>query len=111
MREVLVILFGLLLRLAIPIVITVVAVYFLKRLDKRWQEEAHIYADAHPVQMAAPIPCWEWKNCTAEKRSMCQAFQNTSTPCWQQFRDEKGLLREGCLECDVFRKAPIPANA
>ena len=111
MSEVLVILFGLLLRLAIPIVITVVAVYFLKRLDKRWQAEARQYVVSQPVPTAAPIPCWEWKNCTAEKRSACQAFQNTSTPCWQLFRDEKGQLREGCIGCDVFRKAPIPASA
>jgi hypothetical protein len=49
------------------------------------------------------------KGCSEEKRQNCPAFSQTGVPCWQVFRTKNGLLKEACLECEVFRQAPIPA--
>ena len=105
-NSVLVVLAGLGLRLAIPIGITLLAVYVLHKVDVRWQEEA--------AQMPAPADverprCWEVHNCPAEKMKACPA-PKSAEPCWQLHRQPNGYLAEACLTCDVFRQAPIPAR-
>jgi hypothetical protein len=96
---------GFLLRLVIPIVITMVAIYFLRRLDARWQAEAEAEALLPVVEKPH---CWETKNCTPEMRATCPGY-SSQAPCWQARRNENGYLQEQCLGCDVFRKAPVPA--
>ena len=97
---------GVALRLAIPIAITAIAIYFLRRLDNRWQAEAEEQLLQPVVEKAK---CWEIHGCTAEMRATCIGYQSEK-PCWQAFREENGYLKERCLGCDVFRKAPIPVK-
>ena len=105
MQETLLMIVGLLLRIGLPIALTALVVLLLQRLDANWQSEALM------PEVLAPTgtPCWEHKNCSPEKRAKCKAYQNSEIPCWQQFRKVDGTLREGCIGCDVFRKAPVPA--
>jgi len=93
---------GLLIRLAIPIAVTALMIYFLRKLDRRWQSEARL-----PV-LVEKQKCWEVKNCTPEQIKNCEAGQSP-LPCWQFRRLPNGYLREECISCEVFRKAPIPA--
>jgi hypothetical protein len=97
---------GFALRLAIPIAITAVAIYFLRRMDTRWQAEA----ENQLLQLAVEkSKCWEAKGCTPEMQAKCAGFQS-ELPCWQTFRKDNGYLQEKCLGCDVFQQAPIPVN-
>jgi len=97
---------GFALRLAIPIVITAVAIYFLRSLDTRWRVEAE-------KQLLQPVvekpKCWEINGCSAEIRATCIGYQSEQ-PCWQAFRKNNGYLQDRCLGCDVFRKAPVPVK-
>ena len=95
---------GIALRLAIPIGITAIAIYFLRRLDIRWQTEAEEQLLLPVVEKAK---CWKIKGCTAEMRATCAGYQSEQ-PCWQALREENGYLQERCLGCDVFKKAPVP---
>jgi len=97
---------GIALRLAIPIVITAIAVYFLRRLDNRWQAEAE---EQLLLPVVEKVKCWEIKGCTAEMRATCIGYQSEQ-PCWQAFREKSGQLQERCLGCNVFQQAPIPAH-
>ena len=101
--------FGLLLRLGIPLLITILLIRWLRRLDERWQTEAKAQRSkvASTVQ-ARNIGCWEIKGCTGEQRDSCQAYKHPETPCWQVFRASDGRLQERCLGCEVFRKSPVP---
>jgi hypothetical protein len=103
MDTVLAFLLGLLLRIGIPVAVTALIFFLLRRLDERWQEEAR----AIPV-LSSQRPCWEIKGCSEEKRKYCPASAQLKIPCWQIFRTKNGLLREECLGCDVFRLAPVP---
>lgn len=96
--------FGLALRLAIPVAITLLAVYILHKVDVRWQEEA---ASLPPPVVVEKPRCWDIKNCTIEQRSQCHS-QTLAEPCWQLHRLPNGYLREECLDCQVFHQAPIP---
>jgi len=97
---------GFALRLAIPIVITAVAIYFLRSLDTRWRVEAE-------KQLLQPVvekpKCWEINGCSAEIRATCIGYQSEQ-PCWQAFRKNNGYLQDRCLVCDVFLKAPVPVK-
>ena len=94
---------GLLVRLILPIAVTLVMVYFLRKLDARWQAEAEL----GPVSVQKP-ECWKIKGCSPEQQKSCPA-RNSHLPCWQVFRLPNGYLREECLSCEVFTNAPIPA--
>jgi hypothetical protein len=97
---------GLVLRLAIPIAITAVAIYVLRHLDARWQSEGASEASLPVVEKPR---CWETNNCTPEMRASCPGYLSKA-PCWQARRKENGYLQDKCLECDIFLKAPVPTQ-
>lgn len=96
---------GLLLRLAIPITATVLVVFLLRRLDKRWQAEAEL----QPAAVQKP-ECWKVKGCPPEQVKNCAAAKSP-LPCWQVNRLSNGYLNENCLSCKVFIEAPTPTLA
>ncbi len=94
---------GLLLRIGIPLALTILMIVMLHRLDRRWQEEA-ISIPIIPPEKA----CWEIKGCPPERQKACAAASQPKIPCWQVFRSKDGTLKEACLACEVFRSAPAP---
>ena len=105
-NTILVLAFGLFLRLALPIGLTVFFIYMLRRLDARWQLEA----EQAPVQPLDQQKCWEIRNCPPEQLASCAAY-GADEPCWQVHRLQNGYLREECLSCKVFEQAPFPVPA
>jgi hypothetical protein len=101
--SILVVIAGLLIRLAIPIALTALLIFFLRRLDARWQAEAEL-----PQPKVETTECWKIKNCSTEQRKNCVAYQAT-LPCWQVKRLPNGYLRDECLSCEIFTEAPMPA--
>lgn len=101
---------GVALRIALPVAGTVLIVLWLRWLDARWQEEAegHVAAGTALLPKVMRLPCWEINQCSPERRSNCPAYQNGNVPCWQLFRSPEGQLKEECLGCEVFRRAPLP---
>jgi hypothetical protein len=100
---------GLLIRLAIPIALTALLVWSLRRLDERWQAEAGLTPAAR-----APIGnpgCWKINDCPPESRAKCKAYAHPELPCWQIHRERDGRLLERCLICKVFREAVAPFPA
>jgi hypothetical protein len=102
---------GLLIRLGIPIGVTVVFVWLLSRLDRRWEEGARISPGKQVTSIirARNPGCWEINKCTVENRKNCTAYLHPETPCWQVFRNSDGRLKPACIGCKVFLEAPIPA--
>jgi hypothetical protein len=99
------VLVGLGLRLAVPILITVLVVFALGRLDRHWQAEA----ENLPLMVEKPS-CWKTQGCSAAQRKACAGF-TSPLPCWQVFRQPSGYLDEKCLGCPVLLRAPLPAHA
>ena len=101
---------GLLLRFGIPIGITVLLVYALRRLDQKWQREVELEAQSELVQVSffEKIRCWATNECSQENRDTCQAFLERGRPCWQVHRDISGDMQPECLDCSVFKGTPIP---
>ncbi len=97
---------GTLLRIGIPVAVTILVIVLLRRLDRRWQKESLVLPVVQPVK-----PCWEIKGCPKEKSEKCPATAHPEIPCWQVFRSQTGRLKEACLDCDVFYQAPIPVGS
>ncbi len=96
---------GFVVRLSIPILVTALAVHFLRKLDAYWQTEA----TAGPLNVEKP-QCWKVQGCSPAKRKGCLGFKSP-LPCWQALRQPNGYLTPQCLACRVFLQAPLPAHA
>lgn len=96
------ILTGLLVRLVIPILVTAVLIFALRKLDARWQKEAQTLATVEKTE------CWKIKGCSPEQIEACEGA-SSPLPCWQANRSPNGYLREECLSCQVFTDASVPA--
>jgi hypothetical protein len=108
LNELLAIVLGFLFRFGIPIVLTGLAAWGLRRLDRRWQHESEHIRPAPLGVGAAPaeVRCWEQADCPQARREACPAYSRPSVPCWQVFREKTGYLSSGCLGCEVFLNAP-----
>jgi hypothetical protein len=100
----LVILIGVVLRLALPIVITILVVSYLGKLDNRWQAEAE-----SEEPQPDPEQSWDLEDCPIEQGKVSPAAFSLF-PCWQTNRLSNGYLNEQCLTCKVFRNAPVPVH-
>ena len=103
--DVLAIFTGIAVRIAIPIGLTAIAVYFLRRLDAHWQAEGKDI----PIKVKKPA-CWQIMGCYPAQREQCPGYRSP-LPCWQAYRSSNGYLREQCLGCKVFLKTPAPKLA
>lgn len=105
---ILTVIIGLLLRFGIPIGITALLVYALRRLDQKWQREIERAAQSEPMKVSLydQIHCWAKKECSQEDHYTCPAFLESGRPCWQVHRDVSGELRHECLDCLVFSNVP-----
>jgi hypothetical protein len=101
------------LRFVIPIGLTSLLVWWLRRLDVRWQAESRQQQVRviNASEIARSPRCWEVRNCPPERMAECLAHNRPDAPCWQIFRDEDGNLRTACLSCPVFRNAVAPQFA
>jgi hypothetical protein len=101
---------GLILRIGIPVMITVLVIHFLRQLDENWKHQTETKKAEALQTKPKNVGCWELNGCSAEKKSICPAYAQPEKPCWQVFRSTNGQLREGCIGCQVFKQAlaPVP---
>lgn len=110
MNEYYIILAGVLLRIAIPLLVLLGLAILLGRMDARWKRESLRQAkDDLPVATVETSACWDVKRCSPEERASCPATRSDE-PCWQVFRKENGDFDSDCQKCDVFLTdvAPVP---
>ncbi len=100
-----------LLRIGVPLGVTLIVAYFLRRLDAKWQAEAwaeweasqpqdELIADAMSLQSGEP--CWSLKGCDETARANCAAPKQPSIPCWLARRRSEGKLPAECYNCARF---------
>jgi hypothetical protein len=112
MGEILVIVGMFMLRLGVPLAITLAVGYWLRRLDARWQAEALAQWEQEktPAELASlkttEQPCWEIKRCDEGSRAQCPACKLLDIPCWvARLRATSRLPRE-CYNCELFSMSP-----
>lgn len=98
----------LLLRIAVPISITFLLGWGLRKLDTRWRQEAEekMIMVQQGLEKDAR-PCWDVNNCSEDTKKECRAFSHPLTPCWDLFKTEEGHLSTNCKECHYREQAGI----
>ncbi|MBX3001031.1 MAG: hypothetical protein KF893_21090 [Caldilineaceae bacterium] len=101
------------LRLGIPLLIVIGVGYWLRRLDAKWEAEAHsaarstvtkVEVDLRPVEQ----PCWVLKKCPEPVYTHCPAFLNSAQPCWLARSRAEGMLPNKCFQCVLFsQRRPV----
>lgn len=100
---------GGLLRLLLPVGLTLIFAVLLKRLDDRWRVESlrETMAAAGVSGPVQDLHCWEAHGCSPDRRSQCHASQNPDQPCWESF-SVKGEMQSACKRC-AFRQLKLAA--
>jgi len=99
------------LRLGVPLIITLAVAYFLRRLDAKWQTDAwaeweashsqnEVIAEANPLRPSDD--CWSLKGCDETTRANCAAPKQPDIPCWLARRQSEGKLPTECYNCAQF---------
>jgi hypothetical protein len=111
-------LFGFILRIGIPLGLTLGVGWYLHRLDARWREEAEqneakrgqriFIESADRIQSSER--CWQYYDCPKDQLKSCPAFRQTDTPCWEVFR-LNGSLNMKCQKCAYRNRALVPVGA
>lgn len=108
------------LRLGVPLLLTLAVGYWLRRLDAKWQAEALARRVAQEVQAedghqpdfelykVIDQPCWKLKGCPAAVQAECPAYQQPEMPCWLVRYQAEGRLPATCYRCKMF--SPRPAT-
>ncbi|MBL8063995.1 MAG: hypothetical protein JNK32_13280 [Anaerolineales bacterium] len=104
-ETILAILTGLLIRLFVPLALTALVVFWLHKLDLRWQKEAEAERD---LLVKDETPCWKDQGLSTDE--IHTRMNASGKPCWQIHRLSNGYLREACLDCEVFLTAPVPSS-
>jgi hypothetical protein len=114
------------LRLGVPLAITLAIGYWLRRLDAKWQAEAAQERDrlarfqledqSPPSFEPQPKlenlvvegfrvtdqPCWVFKDCPESMRLNCPAYQHPYLLCWMARRHATGQVPVDCYQCALF---------
>lgn len=91
---------GVILRIGIPIGITLLLGWFLNRLDARWRAEAKQIQETMTNRTVPNSiqPCWEVMNCAPRMRENCPVNGNLGILCWELF-GSNGNLQPKCQNC------------
>jgi hypothetical protein len=99
-RDALVILYMFVLRIGVPILITLMIGAWLRRyLEERDAREA---PQGSPARSGTEQHCWDVKHCPETARVECVAAQRPDLPCWLALQVSGGGLKETCYTCPVF---------
>ncbi len=109
--EITTIILGFIIRLAVPLGITVGLAWLLQRLDTRWRAEGlQQPLTAKGVRIPLHLArCWDINNCAPTQRNACPAHQNPNMECWDVMR-VNGHIQDACRRCR-FRKQKVAALA
>ena len=91
---------GLLLRIAIPLGVTLFLGYFVHRLDERWmaESEATRRTLVERIKKRDVPVCWEYMNCPPSIQGICPIYGQKELLCWEYFGSD-GAIRLGCKRC------------
>lgn len=107
-RDVLVIAYMFVLRIGVPIIVTLMIGAWLKRL----LEEHEAKPETGPVVLKAGQHCWDVSKTEDAAQAKAVAGHRPDLPCWLALQVSGTGLKEMCYACPVFTsKAPAVAKA
>lgn len=95
-----------LLRVAIPVLITFVLAYLYERIAARWeaQERAQQAQKSHETPVVRVQEDFFRLACPIQQRASRATDDRPGIPCWLALELSEGHLPEPCLTCVVFKE-------
>jgi hypothetical protein len=103
---------GILLRFAVPLAITFLLARLLRKLDRKWREEAKLEKEQSRlvfINLFQQQPCWDYNHCSSAQRATCPVYNQKQLPCWEIQRSN-GSLKAACQTCEYRQHVMVPAG-
>jgi hypothetical protein len=97
-RDALVIAYMFVLRIGVPLLITLMIGAWLKRLLEEREEKP----EAAPLKLGAGQHCWDVKDSPETRQAKAVGAQRPDLPCWLALQVSGTGLKEICYTCPVF---------
>ncbi len=101
-----IVLLGFLVRIAVPIAITLALGYWLeKKLSpaEEKDEVAQVKRSTVKNPKIIQLHCWDLKRCPSTQRAACAACQHPDLPCWLALQVAGEEVREQCFTCALYK--------
>lgn len=99
-----------LLRVAIPIALTIAFGKWLeKKLKPTEQDHAAKVPAVHKSGNIIQLHCWDIKRCDPAIRAKCAAHKHPELPCWLAIQAEGGKVSAECFTCALYKPQAIAA--
>lgn len=108
------IIFMFVLRIGVPLAVTLAFGYWLEKklapreeiqAPKEEQNEPRWSRSGKIIQMH----CWDLKRCEPATRAHCAAFKHPDLPCWLALQVEGDKVQEACFTCALYKPQAIAA--
>lgn len=96
-----------LIRIAIPILVTLALAYIYERISARWETgdvATKAPGDQSPQSAVLSLAETDCEACPIWERVLHAAEQRPGIPCWLALQLAEGHLHEECLSCQVFKE-------
>ncbi len=93
-------------RIGIPIAVTLAFGYWLERKLRPAEAPAETPENIRLVRKPSNIirlHCWDIKRCEPAQRAHCATCRHPDLPCWLAIQVEGGKVREQCFTCGFYR--------
>jgi hypothetical protein len=108
LRDVLVLIYLFVLRLGVPLIVTLMFGSFLQH----WLQQQDAKEAIARRQYDADAPCcWETKNCPESVRANCAAYHHPELPCWLALQVAGYGLKEQCYACPLYSTRRVAVHA
>ena len=108
-----------LLRVGVPVAITIGGVHLFRRMDMRWQtQDWKHWAERLETTGGVPgqnwlsrlaNPCWDENGCEKSALAKCSAHSHQSVPCWMARRATEGTMPAKCHHCERYTMGSLVA--
>lgn len=110
----LIILLLILLRIGLPLGLTLLVGRWLERKLRLPTDEERPHVGTRLVRSdrsmrVNPLHCWDIAHCTPTERAQCAAYRRPDLPCWLAIQVEGSKVRQECFTCELYSPQEIAA--
>lgn len=102
-------------RIGIPVAITLVLGWWLEKklrppdADQNGKIVRLDTARHAKSSKVIQLHCWNMKHCDSAKVAQCAAYKHPELPCWLALQVEGGKVREECFTCALYKPEQLAA--
>ncbi len=114
MVETIVVIGMFLLRIGVPVAITLALGYWLEKKLRPEEQKSDKIVNIETARRARSskiiqLHCWDVRHCESTQRAQCAAYQHPELPCWLALQVAGDKVHEQCFSCALYKNQNIAA--